>query len=115
VLHETFNDPRSGIKREDVIILSKVSPSMMHPEGVKQCLRETLNDLQIEYLDILMVHSPVFYAPVQVNPLCKACFNVCSKPTLLEAAHQSPRGQSHQATAFKMYGVQWKSLWMQDW
>lgn len=59
VFTEIFNDKNSGIKREDIFITSKLAPFQARPDGeVKQRLQETLKDLQLDYLDLWLIHQP---------------------------------------------------------
>lgn len=65
VFKKVFNDPASGIKREHVFITSKLAPANADPAKVKAALQQTLKDLQLDYLDLYLVHQPV---PVKLNP-----------------------------------------------
>lgn len=65
VFAEVFGDESSGIKREDVWITSKLSPTMADPTKVRIALQTTLSDLQLDYLDLYLIHQPV---PVQPDP-----------------------------------------------
>jgi len=47
------------IKREDLFITSKLPPGKLHPDDVENTLRTTLADLQLDYLDLYLVHLPV--------------------------------------------------------
>jgi alcohol dehydrogenase (NADP+) len=59
VLQEIFNDAKSGVKRENLFITSKLSAFQMQPKNIGPCLRKTLSDLQTSYLDLYLVHIPV--------------------------------------------------------
>ena len=46
------------IKREDVFISSKVDEDVRSVESVKKSVQQTLKDLQTDYIDLYMMHSP---------------------------------------------------------
>lgn len=59
VFNKVFNDPESGIKREDVFITSKLWVTYYHPDKVKAGLEKALQDLQLSYLDLYLMHIPI--------------------------------------------------------
>ena len=52
---------RKVIKREEIWITSKVWNTMHKPELVERSCRETLRDLQVDYLDLLLMHFPASF------------------------------------------------------
>ncbi|KAJ9060499.1 hypothetical protein DSO57_1030279 [Entomophthora muscae] len=49
----------SGIKREDLFITSKLWNSFHHPGRVAAGFNETLKNLQVDYLDLYLIHWPL--------------------------------------------------------
>ncbi|MBM9615062.1 aldo/keto reductase [Desulfobulbus rhabdoformis] len=51
------------VSRNDLWITSKLWNNAHAPELVEPALRKTLADLQLEYLDLFLIHWPVAFAP----------------------------------------------------
>lgn len=48
----------SGIPREEIFVTSKVSASVKSYDGAKKAIRESLDNLDIDYLDLFIIHAP---------------------------------------------------------
>lgn len=50
--------PKYGLKREDIFITSKLAPGDQGYENAKSAIRNTLDNLQLEHLDLYLIHWP---------------------------------------------------------
>ncbi|PTV98504.1 diketogulonate reductase-like aldo/keto reductase [Halanaerobium saccharolyticum] len=48
----------SGVNREDLFITSKIKPENLHYEDIKADTQRFLDELGIEYLDLILIHWP---------------------------------------------------------
>ncbi|XP_066446255.1 dihydrodiol dehydrogenase 3-like isoform X2 [Eleutherodactylus coqui] len=51
------------VKREDVFYTSKLWSTYHSPEWVRRGLEKTLKDVQLEYIDLYIIHFPVEFKP----------------------------------------------------
>lgn len=58
-LHDAMSN--GLVKREELFITSKLWNSCHHPEEVEPALRHTLADLQIDYIDLYLIHWPIAF------------------------------------------------------
>jgi alcohol dehydrogenase (NADP+) len=52
-----------AVSRQDLWITSKLWNNAHAPEQVEPALRQTLSDLQLDYLDLFLIHWPVVFTP----------------------------------------------------
>ncbi|KAF3356157.1 hypothetical protein VdG1_06485 [Verticillium dahliae VDG1] len=57
-----------GLRREDIFITSKLWNTEHRPGNVAPALEDTLNELQLEYLDLYLIHWPVAFKKTDGNP-----------------------------------------------
>lgn len=50
---------KSGVKREDIFLTSKLWNKDQRPEDVEAALDQSLTDLGTDYVDLYLIHWPV--------------------------------------------------------
>ena len=56
------------VQRSDLYLVSKLASPFHRKEHVELALRKTLNDLRIDYLDLYLIHWPVAFQYVPIDP-----------------------------------------------
>ncbi len=65
-LKESFSD--NVVKREDIFITSKLWNNRHYQQDVIPALKETLQDLELDYLNLYLIHWPVAFKPEVIFP-----------------------------------------------
>ena len=65
---------QSGVKREEVLICTKVRQNDLMPDDFARVVDQSLNNLQLPYVDLLLIHwnNPDIPFKLSVGALCKA-------------------------------------------
>lgn len=59
---------KPSIPGEDLFIVSKLPPQGNRPEGVRKYIRRSLEALDVGYLDVYLIHSPIGFNDVETSP-----------------------------------------------
>jgi diketogulonate reductase-like aldo/keto reductase len=60
-MHEVFKEGK--IKREDVFVITKLWNTNHRPERVKPAFEASLKKLQLDFLDLYLIHTPFAFQP----------------------------------------------------
>ncbi|KAL4810818.1 NADP-dependent oxidoreductase domain-containing protein [Aspergillus unguis] len=52
---------KSGIPRDQIFLTTKIWNNKHHPDDMEQALADSLNDLGLDYVDLLLMHWPVAF------------------------------------------------------
>lgn len=56
-MNEWFESGR--LRREDIFLTTKLSPFSQHPDKIEQSLIASLERLQVDYVDLYLIHYPI--------------------------------------------------------
>lgn len=65
-LQELYNE--GMIQRKDLFLSSKLASPFHRAEHVELALRKTLTDLRTDYLDLFLIHWPIAFNFVEIDP-----------------------------------------------
>ena len=72
------------VKREDLFITGKIWCHCFRPENIEKCLDDSLKKLGLEYLDLVLLHSPM---PLQFHGLEQGFPFADGKPLIDDDVH----------------------------
>ncbi|VDM76608.1 unnamed protein product [Strongylus vulgaris] len=88
VLHEYFTNGK--LKREDIFITSKLPLTAHAPEDVEKVIKLQLEALQVDYIDLYLVHCPVpFQVVFYENDVCNCLRREREQCVTLVTSNQS--------------------------
>lgn len=86
---------KGDIKREDVWVTSKLWNNAHKKEDVIPALKQTLKDLQLEYLDLYLIHWPVAFKPDVSFPEKAEDFLSLEEVPLIETWKEMIKAKEH--------------------
>lgn len=57
----------SGLDRDEIFLTTKIQPRNLEPDRVQRSTRESLDRLQTDYVDLLLIHWPAFSASMEAT------------------------------------------------
>jgi len=63
------------VRRQDLFVTSKLASPFHRREHVEIALRKTLTDLRLDYLDMFLIHWPVAFKYVEIDPTVRGWEN----------------------------------------
>ncbi|KAF5305068.1 hypothetical protein FQA39_LY09330 [Lamprigera yunnana] len=57
VINKWISDGK--LKREDLFLTTKLPPTGVSPEGVRKFIKASLQNLQVDYVDLYLIHVPI--------------------------------------------------------
>ena len=61
VLRQVIDESKGKLKREDFFLTSKVWNTHHSKPMVRKCISETLTNLQVDYVDLYLLHWPISF------------------------------------------------------
>ena len=59
----------SGVDRSEIFVTTKFWPHFAAPEHIQLCLDQSLKNLGLDYVDLLLAHWPVAFKPISKEAL----------------------------------------------